>query len=172
MNTKLLLAIFDDDQPLLEACRKLQSNGIDIHDTYSPYAIHGLEKAAGMPRTRLAQVCFALGSLGLTVALGFQLWTSVIDWPINIGGKTNAAFPALIPVAFELTVLFAAVGTVITFFIIAQLWPGQNAILPIEGICDNRFAVAVNCNNCDETQARKIFEQLNTIDIREVEISS
>jgi hypothetical protein len=121
MNRKSLTGVFPGADNLLAACRAAREADLSIHDAYTPYAVHGLDEAMGIRPTRLGIVCFILGFLGFSIALGFQLWASAWDWPLNIGGKSFSAVPALVPVTFELTVLFAALGTVLAIFIRARL---------------------------------------------------
>ena len=66
-------------------------------------------------------------------------WVFTRDWPIIFGGKPYWSVPAFIPITFELTVLFAAVGMVVTFYTICGLWPGvQNTTLD-DRITDDKF---------------------------------
>jgi len=164
----LVVGVFECDEKLLTACRAARERGIAIHDTYVPFAVHGLDEAMGLRRTRLTVVCFVLGLLGLAIALGFQLWATVSDWPVNIGGKSHSAIPALIPITFELTILFAAIGTVLVFFGRAKLWPGKE-FTPLDAAAtDDRFLLVLE----DEGEgAATLLDELGAIDIRELEAS-
>ncbi len=82
-----------------------------------------------LPRSRLTIVCFGLGLTGTTAAFAFRLYTSSGSWPMDIGGKSATAFPALVPVAFEVTVLLTAIGTVLALLARCRLWPGKAAEL-------------------------------------------
>lgn len=139
----LVVGVFDDDEKLLAACREARDKRIPIHDTFVPFAIHGLDEAMGLRRTRLTIACFVLGLVGLAIAIGAQLWATVADWPVNIGGKSHSAIPALIPITFELTILFAALGTVLVFFSRTRLWPGKE-VTPLDaGATDDRFLLVL-----------------------------
>ncbi len=85
--------------------------------------IHGLDHALGLRETSLHTAGFIYGISGTTTALACISWVFTVDWPLNIGGKPNFALPAWIPITFELTVLFAAVGMVLTFCYLCQLAP-------------------------------------------------
>lgn len=143
--------LFDDEGSVLEAVRAARRAGHAIVDVYSPYAVHGLEHAAGLPRSRMHRVAFAFGSLGVLCALGLQYWTTAVSWPINVGNKPWNSWPAFIPVTFELTVLFAGVGTVLVFLGLARLWPGRKAELPFEGLTDDRFALGLRSSEAGGT---------------------
>ena len=82
---------------------------------------------------------------GVSLGLGFQAWSSVVDWPLNIGGKSYLALPALVPVTFELGVLLAAFATVTALVIWSRLRPRGKTpdSQPLAGASDDRFVILV-----------------------------
>ncbi len=169
MPTRLVIGLYREEQDLLEATRAARSKGCVVHDAYTPYPVHGLDEAMGLKPTRLGVVCFVLGMAGVSLALGFQSWTFISDWPMNVGGKSNWALPALGPVAFELGVLFAALGTVLTLFIRAGLRPGRKPQVVIPEVSNDRFALALAADAGG--QARKVLEGHHAVEIRELEVT-
>lgn len=136
------IGYFDDEAQVLTATRKARESGFSVSDVFSPYAIHGIEDAMGLRPSRLPWVCFAAGMTGATLAMGFQLWTSVSSWALNVGGKPFASVPAFIPVTFELTVLSAALTSAFALFARAKLFPGKKVkVLP--RVTDDRFALVL-----------------------------
>jgi hypothetical protein len=117
-----VMGIFSDPQSLLIATTKLKQSGQFTHfDAYTPYPIHGLEHAAGLKRSPLPWVTLIGGLTGFTIAWLLQWGTSVMDWPIIVGGKPFNSWPAFVPVLFELTVLIAALSTVGAMFFLNGL---------------------------------------------------
>jgi len=112
---------FRDPDALLHAVVEVRKAGYRFVEVYTPYPIHGLEKALGLRRSKLPYISFAGGVLGLTTALLLQWWTGAVDYPLNIGGKPFFAWEFSIPVNFELTVLFTAFATVIGFLALCRL---------------------------------------------------
>lgn len=106
-----IVGIFDDENVLLEAAKKTYAAGYRKFDTISPFPIHGMDDAMGLKRSPVPYVTFVFGLIGLATAMGLQWYTSAFDWPLNVGGKPMFSLPAFIPVAFELTVLFAGLST-------------------------------------------------------------
>jgi len=147
-----LLALFDDETALLEATRTVRAAGVAIEDAYTPYAVHGLDDAMGLRRSRLTWVCFLAGAMGATIAISFQVWTSAVSWPLNVGGKPFASIPAFVPVTFELTVLCAALISAAAFLFRSRLFPGQRAT-PLPRVTDDRFALVV----ADGPDARRLL---------------
>lgn len=148
--TRTHLLLFEDPHHTLTAVKRLREAGFTIDEVYSPFPVHGLDEAMGVPDTRLPWATLIGGFIGGTLGLTFQLWTHTIGFPLNIGGKTNAAGPGTIPVTFELTVLFAAFATVFTFIFRNRLFGPKQAKpdkLPDPRVTDDRFAVLVLENN-------------------------
>ena len=121
---KFAVAAYDDEEVLFPAVKKVRNSGYKLHDVYTPFPVHGLDGALGLKETDLHVAGFIYGLCGTSTALGFMSWIFLSDWPINFGGKPHFALPAFIPITFELTVLFAAVGMVLTFCYLNQIMPG------------------------------------------------
>jgi hypothetical protein len=100
-------------EALIRAAEKAHAEGYRRMDGYSPFPIEGLNEALGARPTRLPRLVLAAGILGFCVGFGMQYYSSVIDYPLNIGGKPLNSAPSFIPVAFELTILFASFAAAI-----------------------------------------------------------
>ena len=142
MSAPVLVGYFDSEEKVLDATRAVREAGFTLHDVYTPYAVHGLDEAMGLKPSRLTWVCFGAGLTGGSLAMALQLYTSVVSWPLNVGGKPFNSFPAFVPVAFELTVLFAALITVASFLGRVKLFPGNRRVA-LPRVTDDRFAIAV-----------------------------
>ncbi|MQA31031.1 MAG: DUF3341 domain-containing protein [Luteitalea sp.] len=143
MTGPVLVSVFDQEQDILQATAAARQAGIEIVDVFTPYAVHGMDRAMGLGSSRLPWVCFLLGLFGAVAAAWFQYWASAVDWPINVGGKPWQSWPAFIPVIFELTVLFGGVGTVLVFIAWAGLRPGRSSPMAGFRVTDDRFALVV-----------------------------
>jgi hypothetical protein len=143
VDTRLFVAWFEHEDDILTATRDVRRRGYVIRDAYTPYAVHGLDVAMGLKPSRLPLVCLIFGLFGAAAKLGFQVWTSAVSWPVNIGGKPLASIPAFVPVTFEITVLFAGLGTVATFFAISRLWPSRPPQVLYDRVTNDRFVLVV-----------------------------
>lgn len=121
---KFAVACYDDEAVLFPAVKQVRHSGYKLHDVYTPFPVHGLDVALGHKETDLHVAGFCYGITGTATALGFMSWIFTSDWPINYGGKPFFALPAFIPITFELTVLFSAVGMVLTYCYLNQIMPG------------------------------------------------
>lgn len=120
---KFVVGYFEDEPELFNGVKKVRKAGYKIHDVYTPMPIHGLDEAMGLRNTSLHTAGFIYGITGTTTALSGIGWIFNSDWPLNFGGKSHFSLPAWIPITFELTVLFSAVGMVLTFCYLCQLAP-------------------------------------------------
>lgn len=159
---KRIYGIFDDEEILMEAIPQLKEKGVVCKDVQSPFPIHGVDKALGIPRTRISICSFLYGMTGTTLALWMTWYMMVHDWHINIGGKPNFMFymnlPAFIPVTFESTVFCAAHGMVITLLLRSKLLPGVTAPIPHIRITDDKFVLHVDVK--DESKLNEVVNQI------------
>jgi hypothetical protein len=138
-----VIGYFEDEQATLAATRAARAEGFAITDVFTPYAVHGLDEAMGLRPSRLPWVCFGAGLVGGAIGLGFQIWSSSVSWPLNVGGKPFVSLPAFIPITFELTVLAAALTTALALLVRARLFPGKRAAA-LPRVTDDRFALVLS----------------------------
>lgn len=163
-----LVGFFEHEEDLIAATRTAREAGYGIVDVYTPYALHGLDRAMGLPPSRLSLVCFFFGLFGAAFALAFQFWASAVDWSINVGGKPWNSLPAFVPVTFELMVLFGGLSTVVAFLVVNRLRPGKKPVAPIEGVTDDRFTLVMDAE--EERGAagiRRLFIAFNAVEVEE-----
>ena len=103
-----MLGEFERPDQLIDAARRAREAGYRRMDAYTPFPIHGLSEALGLPPSKLPLVVLVGGIIGCATALGMQWFSSTVHYPMNVGGKPFASWPSFIPITFELTVLFAA----------------------------------------------------------------
>ena len=143
MSAKVLIGIFKSEDDVVKATDAARKEGLDIVDVYAPYPIHGLDRAMGLPPSRLPWVTFLLGLFGGVTMTIFQYWASAVDWPINVGGKPWQSWAAFAPVVFEVTVLCGGVGTVLFFIVYSGLKPGNPSPVADLRVTDDRFALVL-----------------------------
>jgi hypothetical protein len=129
LDKNFVVGVFNDEDVLLGAVKKIRGSGVKIHEVFTPFPVHGLDEVLGYKRSRLPIAAFMFGITGTGLALLMQIWMLGFDWPMIIGGKPHAGLPPFIPVTFELTVLLASLGMVATFLIVSDMkpykWPRQ-----------------------------------------------
>jgi hypothetical protein len=138
-----LVGIYEDEDVLLSAVKKIRASGVKIHEVFTPYPIHGLDEALGYKRSRLPIAAFMFGFLGTALALLMQSYMMATDWPMIIGGK-NYMSVTFVPVTFELTVLLSALGMVGTFLIVSNMKPWSKPRIFDERSTDDKHVMAVD----------------------------
>ncbi|MEW6208767.1 MAG: DUF3341 domain-containing protein [Acidobacteriota bacterium] len=167
-NIRYTAAFFRHEADLLAAAEEARQSGFEILDAYTPIAVHGLDRAVGLKRSHLTWIAFAAGALGLTLGLGLQVWTSVYDWPLNVGGKPFNSFPLFIPVAFELTVLFSGLIAIGVLVVRNRLWLFARRRV-FERVTDDRFVLVLKQRDAsfDVRRAHKLLEKHNAVSVIE-----
>jgi hypothetical protein len=110
------MAEFDSPEELVRATEQAYEEGYRVMDAYTPFPVEGLTEALHMPSSRLPLVVLGGGILGAAVGYGMQYYASVIDYPLNVGGRPLHSWPLFIPITFELAILFAAFAAVLGMF--------------------------------------------------------
>lgn len=163
---KFIVGSFDDEAVLFPAVKKVRKAGYKIHDVFTPFPIHGLDKAMGLRDTSLHTAGFIYGITGTATALGFISWALTVDWQIVFGGKPFFSLPAWIPITFELTVLFSSVGMVLTFCYLCQLAPFVKKDHFNLRSTDDLFVMALECT--DKTNEEEVKAFMTSIGAQDV----
>src|SRR6185437_6733536 len=127
--TPAIVAIFEDDDLLKDAIRAGNDKKYKVLDCFTPFAVHGLEPLLGIKRSNLAVAAFVFGCIGFLCAGTMMTYDMRVDWPMDIGGKPTWPLTSFIPILFEWSVLFSALGMTFTFFWICGMFPGAEPVL-------------------------------------------
>lgn len=153
---EVLFGLYDDEEILLKAVKQANEEHLDIMDVYTPFPVHGLDPLMGLSESRLHIAGFIYGAIGTLTAFLFMTWVFTRDWPIIFGGKPYWSVPAFIPITFELTVLFASIGMVVSFYTVCGMAPGKVIPTLDDRITDDKFCIAFNTNDAPESEIEKI----------------
>ncbi|ADB41632.1 MULTISPECIES: DUF3341 domain-containing protein [Spirosoma] len=166
-NGKFLVGIFDDDDVVLSAVKEVKGAGVRIQEVYSPFPIHGLDVALGHPRSRLGIAAFLFGLSGTLTALALTYYTEGFDWPMIVGGKDSYSPVIYVPIIFELTVLFCALGMVGTFLISNGMGPTVKPLMYDLRTTDNKFAMAIDLskNSIGEGDIEQILRKSGAAEV-------
>ncbi|WP_242156942.1 DUF3341 domain-containing protein [Aestuariivivens sediminis] len=166
--SKVIHAIYTDDDILMSAVKKVKAERHHIEEIYTPFPVHGLDKAMGLAPTRIAITSFMYGLVGLTVAIVMMNFIMIEDWPQNIGGKPSFSYlenmPAFVPIMFELTVFFAAHLMVITFYLRSKMWPFKKAENPDPRTTDDHFLMEVAVHG-NEIELAGLLKETGAVEV-------
>lgn len=169
-----LIAEFDNPEDLLAAAHRAHAEGYCRMDAFTPLPIEGLAEAVGFESTRLPLVVFIGGLCGCIGGFLLQYYPSVIDYPLNIGGKPLNSWPAFVPVTFELTILAAALSTVFGMLALNGLPTPYHPVFNaprFELASRNRFFLCIKARDpkFDLEKTREFMWGLKAREVSEVE---
>ena len=153
---EVLFGLYDDEEILLKAVKQANEEHLDIMDVFTPFPVHGLDPLLGLSESRLHIAGFIYGAIGTLTAFLFMTWVFTRDWPIIFGGKPYWSVPAFIPITFELTVLFASIGMVVSFYVVCGMAPGKVVPTLDDRITDDKFCIAFETNDAPEAEVEKL----------------
>ncbi len=169
-----LLAEFDGPDELLKAARDTYAEGYRKMDAYSPMPIHDLSESMGYDKHRVPTIVLICAILGACFGFGLQYWVSVIDYPLNVGGRPLLSWPSFIPVTFELGVLFSAFGALIGMLILNGLPRPYHPVFNVpnfERASGDGFFLCIEAEDpkFDISETRSFLESLKAKKVDDVE---
>jgi len=141
-----LVAEFASPAVLYRACESVRDAGYKRWDAHTPFPVHGLERAMGLSRSKLPWIVFVLAMGGACAGFLLQTWVHSFEYPSVISGKPLFAWPAYIPVTFELAVLGGALGAVLGMFALNRLPRHHHPVFASRGFeraSDDRFFISI-----------------------------
>jgi hypothetical protein len=164
--TRGLLASFEYLDSTVEAIEGLRKAGFETLKAYAPYPEHHLEHALGYGQSPVRVFTLVGGLTGTATGFAFTTWTNM-DWPLIVGGKPIVSIPAFVIIAFELTILFGALATVIGLFILSRLPDFKPAVVYDPEFSAGRYGVYVEAPADRLDEARKILDAQEPAELRE-----
>ncbi|MBS1702295.1 MAG: DUF3341 domain-containing protein [Armatimonadetes bacterium] len=161
---------FDDPDTLMKAAEEARFAGYKEMDAYTPFPVHGMSEAIGFRDSKVPWTVIAFGIIGLTCGYTLQFYTSVIDYPMNVGGKPLNSIPSFIPVSYECTILFSAFSAAIGMFIYNKLPMPYHPIFNaknFERASQDRFFLAIEAADpsYDEGKIEKLMREHGAVEV-------
>jgi len=169
-----LVAEFAEADELLAAAEKVFGEGYRKIDAYSPFPIHGLSDAIGFKDNRVPWTVFICGLIGAATGVALQYFVSVMEYPLNIGGRPLFSWPSFVPVTFECTILLSAFGAVFGMILMNGLPKPYHSIFNAPGFeraTQDRFFLCIEAEDplFDRTETEKFLLTLHPERVSEVE---
>lgn len=166
MEAQYLLGVFDQEEQMLAAFRKMKEEAMEIEDVFTPYPVHEVLEKHGK-KSKITIVGWFYGLFATIGVLAFLVYTAVIDWPLNYGGKPSSAFPSFLVVTIILTILSITLLSLFTFSWRANLWPSNVKPIFHERATDDKFVILVKKENVDQGKAALVFKETGASEIIE-----
>jgi hypothetical protein len=166
------LAEFDDAEPLLRACKAARAEGYTVMEAYTPLPLHEVSEVLGH-ENRLPLIVLLGGIFGALAGFALQYWTSVVDYPIDVGGRPLASWPAFLVPAFETTILCAAGAAVFGMLALNGLPQPYHPVFNVplfELASRNRFFLMILSRDprFDMVRTREFLERQEVLTVSEV----
>jgi Ni/Fe-hydrogenase subunit HybB-like protein len=145
-----LLGEFESPTALYRACESVRDAGYSQWDAHTPFPVHGLDRAMGLSRSKLPWIVFVMAIGGALAGFALQTWVHSIAYPNVISGKPLFAWPAYIPITFELAVLGGALGAVFGMLHLNRLPRHHHAVFASRGFeraSDDRFFISIEARD-------------------------
>jgi len=168
-----LMAEFEQPEDLIRAAHRAHEAGYRKMDAYTPFPIEEVSEAVGHHHTVLPWIVLGGGLFGCLAGFFLQYWVSVIEYPINVGGRPLNSWPSFIPVTFEVTVLFAALSAVFGMILLNRLPQPYHPVFNVERFAlasSNRFFLCIEAEDpkFDLQGTRRFLEEQHPFQISEV----
>ena len=168
-----LMAEFDTPTALVAAAERARLEGYRNMDAYSPIPIEELNDALGLRRTRLPMLVLLGGILGGVGGYGLEYWSSVIAYPLNVGGRPLHSWPHFIPVTFETTVLGAALTAFVGMWALNRLPMPYHPVFNVPAFArasTDRFFLVIESTDArfDRHATQKFLEAQHPVGVSEV----
>jgi Protein of unknown function (DUF3341) len=163
---------FESPDELLEAGRKIHGMGYTHLDAMTPFPVHGIEAAIGIPPSKLGWIVICFGLLGTATALSLIYYVGVVSYPLVIGGKPLFDFTFSIPVTFELTILFSAFASLIGMLALnglPRLYHPAFKYSQTHRATDDRFLLVIEADD-PKFNAQKCASDLRSVGAAAVEV--
>ena len=164
-----VLGILTHPRKAVSAVRRLKDAGFHDLEVFSPVPSHEIEEAIGRGPSRVRLWTLIGGLAGVTSGYAFTIWTAY-EWPMVIGGKPLASIPAYTIIAFELTILFGGVLTVLGL-LFHGLWgtAGPDPSVYRPSFSEDEFGCLVRCHRDHILRVQEILSGAECTEVRVVQ---
>lgn len=168
-----LIARFSTPAELMSAAEKIRDAGYQKWDVHSPFPIHGMDDAMGLKNSPVGWFTFTGGLLGFSGGYAMIWFMNGYDYSIIVGGKPFFSFIPAFPVAYELTILLGAFGTLLGMAYLNRLPRLHHPLLRKESFrraTDDRFFLVLEASDdrFDLEKSTELLKTLNPAEIQEV----
>jgi len=169
-----IIGEFDTPAALMQAAEKVRDAGFTRWDVYTPFPVHGMDKAMGLRNSKVGWFSFIGGVTGYTSGMLLIWYTNAVSYPILIGGKPMFSPFAAFPPSYELTILFGAFGALLGMLFLNKLPRLHHPLLKhkrFELATHDRFFVVIETGDpkYSEAETRRLLETAGSQRIEMVE---
>jgi hypothetical protein len=166
--SKDIIGVYTDEHQVVLAINQLKENGIKVKDVYTPFPVFEIFEAMGL-KTRFPYFAFGFGVMGISLTFLFLYWTSVLNYPLNIGGKPFLSLTFVV-IMFVMTIFVTILTSLIAFFVREKKGPGAAHNSPHIDINDDKFVLVVDLKGYEPATISGILKNTGAIEIEEKDV--
>jgi hypothetical protein len=151
-----------------QAVRSVKGAGFDQVDAFSPVPSPEIEEAADRGPSRVRLWTLVGGLTGVFLGYLMTIWMSY-NWELVIGGKPFASIPPYTIIAFELTILFGGILTVLGLIVHGIILPNANADGYRPSFSGDEFGCLVTCHSDQIPRVQELLNAAGSSEVRVVE---
>jgi hypothetical protein len=170
-----LMAVFETPADAMQAAARVRDAGFTRWDVFTPYPVHGMDRAMGLRNSRVGWFSFVGGVTGYTTGMLMIWFMNAVDYPLLVGGKPMFSPYSAFPPSYELTILFGAFGALLGMLILNRLPRLHHPLLKNRRFCagatHDKFIVVIEATDprYAEAEVRRLFEEAGSRHIEQVE---
>jgi hypothetical protein len=169
-----IMAEFDNPAGVLHAAEKVHQQGFRNWDVFTPFPIHGMDRAMGIKNSKVGWFSFIGGCTGYTTGMLLIWFVNAVDYPVVIGGKPMFSPFSAFPPSYELTILFGSFGALLGMLFLNRLPRLHHPLLKNGRFAlatHDRYFVVIEANDpkYSENGTRQLLESLGSKHIELVE---
>lgn len=163
-----LLAVFEHPVSIAQAAQRLKDRGYTDMEIYSPAAFHELENVIDDKPSRVRIFTLIGGLAGVVTGYALTLWMAN-NWQIMVGGKPFSSIPPYTIIAFELTILFGGLLTVLGLLVFGGLPTTKFHKAYSERFSAEEFGLVVECRDRDVAEIDGLLRDHDATEVSLVE---
>ncbi|MDH3244158.1 MAG: DUF3341 domain-containing protein [Saprospiraceae bacterium] len=170
---RTIIGIYDNEDYLISALKKMKEENIEVHEVYTPYPVHEVFKLLKR-KTRIPLAAFTFALIGLGFSYSYLYYTSVISYPLIYGGKPLHSIPSFIVIAFVSMISLSVLLSFIFFLIRTRLYPGKRPTIIEARGTDDAFVVVIDHNEGmstdEEDRIQSVLKKSKAVEVKVKEI--
>ena len=175
LQTYGLVAEFQTTTEVFQAAEKIRDRGYTHWDVFTPFPVHGMDKAMGLRNSKVGWFAFLGGLTGYLTGMLMIWWMNAFDYPIIVGGKPMFSPFAAFPPSYELTILFGAFGAIFGMLYLNRLPRLHHPLLKnrrfTSGVTHDKFYIVIESGDprYSESEVRQLLESAGSRHIERIE---
>jgi hypothetical protein len=169
-----MMAEFETSAAILHAAEKVRADGYRRWDVFTPFPVHGMDRAMGLKNSKVGWFSFVGGCTGYLTGMLMIYYMNAYDYRIVIGGKPMFSPFYSFPPSYELTILFGSFGALLGMLFLNRLPRLYHPLLKNRRFAlatHDRYYVVIESSDpkYSESETRRLLESLGSRHIELVE---